>query len=269
VPVRSRPGPSQAAPGRDGWLRPADHEGAPLAAAYLSWVLLERGQVDAAEAVVESAHLKTGLEGTLFDAVPRWIRGIVRWAGGRTEDGITDIRAAGQAFEAMKIRSIQSRPYLALALARSSMSEARQLAETDLDLARGMGVRRYIGVALRTVAALSPDADAVDLLREATSTLQDTPAVLELARAQLDLGAALRRLGHPLEARDPLRQALEIASRCGAVPIAERARSEALLAGARPRRSRLSGVHALTAGELRVAQLAAEGRTNREVAQAL
>lgn len=60
-----------------------------------------------------------------------------------------------------------------------------------------------------------------------------------------------------------------IATRCGAVPIAERARAEALLAGARPRRLRLSGLHALTAGELRVARLAAEGRTNREIAQAL
>jgi DNA-binding CsgD family transcriptional regulator len=184
-------------------------------------------------------------------------------------EGIADLRAAGQLAEALKMRSIQWRPYLALALAHSSMSEARRLAETELGLARGMGVPRYIGIALRTVAALSPDADAVDVLREATRVLEESPAVLELARAQLELGAALRRLGHPLEAREPLRQALEIASRCGAVPIAERARSEALLAGARPRRSRLSGVHALTPGELRVARLAAEGRTNREVAQAL
>jgi len=249
--------------------RQHDHELAPLAAVYLSWILLERGQLDAAQAVVESTHLKPGLAGSVFDAIPRWIRGIVRCAGSRTDEGIADLRAAGQLYEGLEMRLVQWRPYLALALARSSMSEARQLAETELDLARSIGVRRNIGIALRTMAALTPDSDAVDLLREATTTLQDTPAVIELARAQLDLGAALRRLGHPLAARDPLRQALEIASRCGAVPIAERARSEALLAGARPRRSRLSGIHALTPGELRVARLAAEGRTNREVAQAL
>lgn len=114
-----------------------------------------------------------------------------------------------------------------------------------LGLARGMGVRRRMGIALRTMAALSPDADAVDLLQEATTTLLDTPALLELAQAQLDLGAALRRLGHPLATRNPLRQTLDIASRCGAIPIAERARSD-LLTSARPRWTRLRGVHALT-----------------------
>jgi DNA-binding CsgD family transcriptional regulator len=249
--------------------RQLDHEFVPYAAEYLSLILLERGQLGAAEAVVESVHLKAGLAGSLNDGVLRLIRGMVRCAGSQTAEGIADLRAAGQVFEALRMPSIAWRPPLALALPRSSMSEARQLAETELGLARAMGVRGRIGMALRTMAALSPDPAAVDLLRQAITTLQDTPAVLELARAQLDLGAALRRLGHPLAARDPLRQALEIASRCGAVRIAERARSEALLAGARPRRSRLSGIHALTPGELRVARLAAEGRTNREVAQAL
>jgi DNA-binding CsgD family transcriptional regulator len=218
---------------------------------------------------MESAHLKTGLAGSAFEALLRLVRGIVRCAGSRSEEGIADLRAAGQLLEALKISAVAWRPYLALALPRSSMSEARQLAETELGLARSVGVRRGIGIALRTLAALSPDADAVELLRQATATLQDTPAVLELARAQLDLGAALRRLGHRIEARDPLRQALEIATRCGAVPLAERAREESLLAGARPRRPRLRGIDALTPAELRVVRQAAEGRSNREIAQAL
>jgi DNA-binding CsgD family transcriptional regulator len=249
--------------------RQHDYEFTPFAAAYLSWILLERGRLDAAEAVIESASFKAGLAGSVFDAVLLLVRGMVRCAGSRTEQGIADLRAAGHLFEALKISAVPWRPYLALALPRSSMSEARQLAETELGLARRMGVRRRIGIALRTLAALGPDADAVDLLREATTTLQDTPAVLELARAQLDLGATLRRLRHRIEARDPLRQALEIATRCGAVPLAERAREESLLAGARPRRPRLRGIDALTPAELRVARQAAEGRSNREIAQAL
>jgi DNA-binding CsgD family transcriptional regulator len=40
-------------------------------------------------------------------------------------------------------------------------------------------------------------------------------------------------------------------------------------AGARPRRAALSGCDALTAAERRVATLAAEGLTNRQIAQAL
>jgi DNA-binding CsgD family transcriptional regulator len=250
--------------------RQHDYEFAPYAAAFLSWILLERGQLDAAEVVIESANFKAGLAGSVFHAVLRLVRGMVRCAGSRTEEGIADFRAAGQVFQALNMPSIPWwRTQLALALPRSSMSEARQLAQTELGLARGMGVRRGIGIALRTVAALSPDADAVDLLREATTILENTPAVLELARVQLDLGAALRRLGHRIEARDPLRQALEIAARCGAVPLAERAREESLLAGARPRRPRLRGIDALTPAELRVARRAAEGRSNREIAQAL
>ena len=84
----------------------------------------------------------------------------------------------------------------------------------------------------------------------------------------LDRGAALRRLGRRVNAREPLRQALEIATACGAVPLAERAREEAILAGARPRRPRLHGLDAQTPAELRTARLAAEGCTNRNIAQA-
>jgi DNA-binding CsgD family transcriptional regulator len=56
---------------------------------------------------------------------------------------------------------------------------------------------------------------------------------------------------------------------CGARPLAQRAREELTAAGARPRRDRVEGRLALTASELRVASLAAEGRTNREIAQSL
>jgi DNA-binding CsgD family transcriptional regulator len=71
------------------------------------------------------------------------------------------------------------------------------------------------------------------------------------------------------EARDPLRRALDVASRCGAHGAAEEARTELLATGARPRRVALSGVASLTARERRVARLAAEGLSNPEIAQAL
>lgn len=53
------------------------------------------------------------------------------------------------------------------------------------------------------------------------------------------------------------------------MPVAERAREELVAAGGRPRRTRLTGVGALTASELRVARCAADGRSNREIAQEL
>jgi DNA-binding NarL/FixJ family response regulator len=109
----------------------------------------------------------------------------------------------------------------------------------------------------------------LDLLADAVTVLEPSPARLEYARALTDLGAALRRANRRAAARDPLRQALDVADACGASPLAERARQELRAAGGRPRRPRISGVEALTASERRIAAMAADGPSNPEIAQAL
>jgi DNA-binding NarL/FixJ family response regulator len=111
--------------------------------------------------------------------------------------------------------------------------------------------------------------EGVDALTEAAGVLTRSGARLEHARALCDLGAALRRTNHRREARAPLAESLEIATDCGAEPLAARARDELLAAGARPRRTALRGPDALTASERRVAELAAAGRANREIAAEL
>ena len=73
----------------------------------------------------------------------------------------------------------------------------------------------------------------------------------------------------PTEARDPLRRALELAEACGAQPLSEHVRAEIHATGARPRTTALHGVLALTTSERRVADLAAGGQTNRDIAQSL
>ena len=60
-----------------------------------------------------------------------------------------------------------------------------------------------------------------------------------------------------------------MAHRAGARPLAARAETELRATGARPRRVVLGGVDSLTASERRVAELAGEGLTNREIAQSL
>ena len=72
-----------------------------------------------------------------------------------------------------------------------------------------------------------------------------------------------------MEAREPLRLAVDLAQRCGATALEEWAFDELRAAGARPRRRRISGADALTPAERRVAELAAAGRLNREIAETL
>jgi DNA-binding NarL/FixJ family response regulator len=132
-----------------------------------------------------------------------------------------------------------------------------------------VGQARAIGVALRVRGLLCKGDDQISLLTRAVTELEACPSRLERAHALTDLGAALRRGSRRTEAKELLARALDLAAGCGARALAARAREELVAAGARPRRERLSGVEALTASERRVAQMAATGMTNREIAQAL
>ena len=111
--------------------------------------------------------------------------------------------------------------------------------------------------------------DEIPLLREAAAALDDSEAQLERARTHADLGVALRRAGVADEAREQLRLAVDIAHRCGASALEDRALGELRAAGARPRRRATTGAGALTPSERRIAELAASGAQNREIAQAL
>jgi DNA-binding CsgD family transcriptional regulator len=99
--------------------------------------------------------------------------------------------------------------------------------------------------------------------------LARSPARLEHARAFTDLGAALRRANRRSEARGPLDEALALARRCGAHALAERAATELRAAGGRSSKPERGGVEQLTASERRVAELAGEGYSNPQIAQAL
>ncbi|HEV8651789.1 MAG TPA: LuxR C-terminal-related transcriptional regulator [Actinomycetes bacterium] len=134
---------------------------------------------------------------------------------------------------------------------------------------RAWGAPRALGAALRAAGMVEGGQHGLTLLQEAVAVLATSLAKLEHAKARTALGAALRRASHRSQARQQLRQALEVATLCGAAPLAARAQAELLGTGARPRRVALRGVEALTPGERRIAQLAAEGPTNREIAQAL
>ncbi|MFL6067178.1 MAG: AAA family ATPase [Gaiellaceae bacterium] len=149
-----------------------------------------------------------------------------------------------------------------------SRDEAIALAAEEVELARRWAAPCALGRALRELGTLERHAE-LDPLEEAVTVLDGTPARLELAKSLAALGSALRLARKPSDAREPLRRALELAQVCGATPLADHARSELYATGARPRKAALSGVDSLTTSERRVATLAAEGQSNRDIAQAL
>ena len=243
------------------------------ALALVSNVLIERGEVDEAQALLD-AHPETEAERGLFPyTLLIWARGRLRAAQRRPREAIEELERYGEVMLAVgfiapvndRWRSDAAACYLALGDAES----ARRMAEEELELARGFGCALALGAGLRALGLIEGGAAGVELLRESVAALEPSEARLEHAHSLVELGAAIRRSGTPSEARGPLREGLDLATRCGLRPLAERAREELLAAGGRPRRTALSGPDSLTASELRVARLAAAGRTNREIAQAL
>src|SRR4051794_12299003 len=141
--------------------------------------------------------------------------------------------------------------------------------DEELELARRFGAPRALGLALRTAGVVAGGDQRIAPLREAESALRRSGGRLEHTRALIDLGAATRRAGAHVPARELLREGLERASACGSAAEASRAHAELLASGARPRRLTFHGVDSLTASERRVAALAADGLGNVAIAQAL
>jgi DNA-binding CsgD family transcriptional regulator len=135
----------------------------------------------------------------------------------------------------------------------------------ELELSRSWGAPRAIGVSLRALGLVEGGQSGQRLLREAVDILASSPARLEHARALTD--AALRRGNSRTEARQLRREAVELAYQCGATRLVERANEELAATGAHLRTILLRGVDSLTASERRVAQMAAEDLSNKDIAQ--
>ena len=163
-----------------------------------------------------------------------------------------------------------ARTDLALSLvALGRTEEARELAAAEVETARRFGAAGALGLALRVQARAEGGAREVELLEEADAVLSSSLALLARGYVLCDLGAARRASGEQDVARHTLRQSLELAVRCGARRLIDQVTGELALAGARPRRIELAGRELLSPTESRIAELAAEGASDLEIAQAL
>ena len=242
-------------------------------AAWLAEFLVERGALEEAESTLAQLGLPEQVPVSMHFIFFLTARGRLRLAQRRAEKALDDFLAIGRIAEAVEIHNPAFRPWRSHAAAAlhglGRDDEARELASEELELARRWGAPRTLGVSLRALGLVDRPAERERWLREAVDVLAVSPSRLEHARALVDLGAALRRGKERSEAREVLRQGAELAQRCGAIPLVERANEELAATGARPRKILVSGLASLTASERRVAQLAAEELSNKDIAQAL
>ncbi|HEX6356654.1 helix-turn-helix transcriptional regulator [Actinophytocola sp.] len=247
---------------------------APLAAAMLVDALVERGRLDEAQQVLEDHGIsdRRPTDTIIMHFIPV-ARGRLRLRQNKPAEALADLLEVGRflvsagyvnpGFAEWRTDAVQAH------LALGQTSAAVELARENLELARAFGARRCIARALRVVAMVEPREHRLGRLAEAIELLADSPAELERANCLIAYGSALRRFGQRNQALDPLRHGLDLATRCGADALAESARQELRQAGARPRRDAIHGREALTSSELAVARLAADGATNRAIAQKL
>jgi DNA-binding CsgD family transcriptional regulator len=236
-------------------------------------ILIERGDLVEARALLDATAATAADEGSFPLLLLREARIALALAEGEPSvalEQLTPFQRWEAETGAATVVPVAWRSYAALAhLALDDGGEARRLAHEEVELARRFAAARPLGIALRVAGLVEGGQRGLELLAEAASVLEDSDDRLARAHALVELGAALRRAGQRTRARERLAAGMDLAQRCGATALAARAREELRVAGARPRRLVITGVDSLTASELRVARMAAEGLTNPQIAQSL
>jgi DNA-binding CsgD family transcriptional regulator len=233
---------------------------------------IQRGSLEQAERMLMMVEDEAG--NALRHPFLLEIRAQLRLAQHRPQEALEDAVRSGQwlhsDFGASCPGATTWRSTAALAhLALGEADRATELAAEELEQAKRIGITRVVIRDLRVLGLAAGGKPGIALLTEAVHVGETYPQRLEYIRALVDLGAALRRANRRAEARAPLRKGLELSHRGDATALAERARIELAATGARPRRVMLTGVDSLTPSERRVADLAAQGLTTRQIAQAL
>ncbi|QNP68669.1 hypothetical protein IAG44_03770 [Streptomyces roseirectus] len=242
--------------------------GSALARCRLAGVLVDTGDLDGARRLLLDEHAPAPLPEPVLPGLLLQ-RARLHAALGHPEAALADLEECGQHLrDACHHELSPWRRTAAVLHARAGdLETAERLAREELDAARAWGAPATVAAALHTLARVDRGGQSLPLLYEAAGLLRGSAAPrLEHARVLRSLGHELQRLRKVRDAREQLRSALALAEECGARTLVDDLRDDLASAGARPRRGTETGLDALTPAEYRTALLAAEGLTNREIA---
>jgi DNA-binding CsgD family transcriptional regulator len=243
------------------------------AAQHLAWLAITaavegdqetcRIRADAAIDLADAHDL--GLAG----AVGNWALAYLDLAAGRVADAAGRLRAARRNNHV--VIKVMATPHLIEAAARTGDREqagsALRVLERWVGSTRSPDLRALVS-RCRALLAERPG-EAEELFREALDLHGQGVCEFEAARTQLLFGSALRRDRHPGAARNHLHAALETFERHGARLWTEQARTELRASGEPVRPAADATVRQLTAQQVQIARMVAEGATNKEVAEQL
>ncbi|UAX54486.1 AAA family ATPase [Streptomyces sp. A144] len=242
--------------------------------AHALMALVHTGRTEAAGRFADAFDLRRAPESWELNRF-LYARGVQRAAAGDTVGALHDFLECGRRQAARDVVSPVVTPWrTAVAECRLALGggqEALALATEELRLARVWNTPRTVGRALRVLGTATGGRRGLKLAEDAVRTLRDAPVDtgMELTEALLAQGRQLLAAGERGRARDRLREAAELAERKGAVRLLALAGQALRDSGARSPATAQTGSGALTGSERRIAELAAAGRTNTEIADLL
>jgi DNA-binding CsgD family transcriptional regulator len=242
----------------------------PLTIAWITQALIERGDLTEATHELELSGMTVQVPDHMSYTPILYCRAMLELGQGNPRRALEDLMEIGRRETRSETSFFLWDSDAAVVLASlGEREEAERLAHTGLERARRWGTAGSLGHATRSLGLVMGGSEGLEHMREALKLVETSESGLEHMRALTDFGAALRRGGRRADAREPLRKALELARRNGALAIAKRAHEELEATGEKLGPLIAVGVASLTPSERRIAKLAAEGLTNREIAQTL